>query len=297
MEIKNILVPSDFSDTARHALANAFAIASMHHAKITLLHVVTVYDDDPYNPKKSFPDLEEYYKHLEERAGMQFEETISRNQLKNVPVEYIVRRGFSPYEEILTYVTEKDIDFIALGTHSRKPLARFFLGSVAENVVNRAPCPVLTVRIDEGEAPVPAYQRIVAPIDFSEQSKRALALAAALLKPDGTLFVLHVIEDAIYPAYFTAEGDSILQMMPHIREKSREAIENVIRENVPAAIKTVAMVKEGRISTTITEFGEENRCDLIVMGTHGMNALGQIIIGSQASRVIRKASCPVVTIK
>ncbi len=89
----------------------------------------------------------------------------------------------------------------------------------------------------------------------------------------------------------------MLQIIPHIRERSQAAIDDMIVENVPATMKTRAIVKEGRISTTIVEFAQENSCDLIVMGTHGINALGQIIIGSQANRVIRKAPCPVVTIK
>ncbi|MBN1464433.1 universal stress protein [candidate division KSB1 bacterium] len=297
MEIKNILVPSDFSDTARHALANALAIAAMHQARITLLHVVTVYDDDPYNPSQTFPDLDDYYDHLEERAGAQFAETISRNELKHIPIEYVIRRGFSPHEEILTYLSEKEIDFIALGTHSRKPLARFFLGSVAENIVHHASCPVLTVRIDDGDARVPVYKNILVPTDFSEQSKRALTLATSLLQPDGALYVLHVVEEALQPAYFTVEGDAILQIMPKIRERSQAMLDDMIKECVPATVRAEALVKEGRISTTIVEFAEEKQCDLIAMGTHGMNALGQIIIGSQANRVIRKAACPVVTIK
>jgi len=297
MDIKHILVPSDFSETARHALANAFTIASMHRAKITLLHIVTVYDDDPYNPKQSFPDLKEYYKHLEERASAHFEETVSSKALKDVSVEYIIRRGFSPYEEILSFAAEQNVDLIALGTHGRKPLARFFLGSVAENIVHHAQCPVLSIRIDDDDVKVPAFEKIVVPTDFSDHSKKALLLATTLLQPGGELYVLHVVEDMIPPTYFSTDGDSIMQILPHIREKSQATLESLIKENIPASITCNGIVKEGGISTTIVDFAQENKCDLIVMGTHGMNALGQIFIGSQANRVLRKAICPVVTIK
>ena len=295
MDIKHILVPSDFSDNARHALSNALGLASAHGAKITLLHIVTVYEDDPYNPDQSFPDLKEYYKQLEERAGAHFEEAVSSTALKYIPIEYVIRRGFSPYEEILSFAAEKDIDLIALGRHSRKPLVRFFLGSVAEKIVHHAECPVLTVRIRDDQVQVPTFNTILVPVDFSDQSERALSFAASVLQPK-TLHVLHVVEDTVHPA-FSSESNSILEIMPQIMEKSQVLTEKMIKKNVQDTMETYAVVKQGRIATTIDKYAEEKKCDLVVMGTHGMNAIGQIMIGSQANRVIRKSTCPVITIK
>ena len=76
-ELKHILVPSDFSDTARHALAHALALANKTNAKITLLHIVTIFDDDPYNPKQTFPDLDDYYNYIQKRAGEKIKTSIS----------------------------------------------------------------------------------------------------------------------------------------------------------------------------------------------------------------------------
>ncbi|MBN1479260.1 universal stress protein [candidate division KSB1 bacterium] len=297
MDIKHILVPSDFSNTARHALANAFAIAAHRNAKITLLHIVTVYDDDPYNPKQSFPDLKEYYKHLEERAGAHFEETLSGQSIRTVDIEYVIRRGFSPYEEILGVAAEQAVDLIALGTHGRKPLARFFLGSVAENIVHHAECPVLTVRIDAGDIFIPTYKKIVVPTDFSDQSNRALVLAIAFLGDNGSIDLLHVIEDTIHPAYFTSEEESLYNVLPNVREKASAVLEKMIDECAPKTHQIHPIIVEGRISSSIVDYAEQVGCDLIVMGTHGLNALSQFFIGSQANRVIRRAPCPVITIK
>ena len=297
MTIKHILVPSDFSLTAKHALANALTIAGMHKAKITLLHVVTVYNDDPNNTEQPFPDLDDYYRKMEKRAGDYFEKTLSEDALKDADISYVVRRGFSPYEEILAYAAESGVDLIAMGTHSRKSLARFFLGSVAENIVHHADCPVLTVRIEDGKVSPPLYHRILVPTDFFEQSYRALQLAMSFLPDDGVIDILHVVEDVIHPAYFTAEGETIFDVMPHIKDKSEETMANMAAELVPENIKRNLVIKEGKIAQTIIEHAEENDIDLIVMGTHSMNALTQFLIGSQANKVIRKASCPVITIK
>ncbi len=297
MNIKHILVPSDFSITAKHALANALSIAAMHKARITLLHVVTIYNDDPYAAEQPFPDLDDYYQKMEKRAGDYFQKTISEYALKDLTIDYVVRRGFSPYEEILTYAAEENVDLIAMGTHSRKSLARFFLGSVAENIVHHAEYPVLTVRIEDSTISLPVYKRILVPTDFFEQSHRALQLALSFLSDDSVIDILHVVEDVIHPAYFMAEGETIFDVMPHIKDKSEETMAKMAAELIPEHVKRNLVIKEGKIAQTIIEHAEENSIDLIVMGTHSMNALTQLLIGSQANKVIRKAPCPVITVK
>ena len=297
MAIKHILVPSDFSTTAAHALSNALSIARVHNAKITLLHVVTVYNDDPYNEDLPFPNIDKYYEKLEQKAGGFFKKTISEYAEQDLSIQYVIRRGFSPYEEILTFAAENDVDLITIGTHSRKSIARFFLGSVAENIVHHAQCPVLTVRIEDGDIILPSYQRILVATDFYEQSDRALELALSFLPKNGILDILHVVEDIIHPAYFAAEGDSIFDVMPHIKIKSEDTLEKLASEKIPSNVNRNLIIKEGKIAPTILDFAKENLADLIVMGTHSMNALAQLLIGSQANKIIRKATCPVITIK
>ena len=298
MAINHILVPSDFSNSAKQALAHAFSVAQLFDARITLLHVVTVFDDDPYNPEKSFPDVQEYYDHLEQRAATQFKDTISKGT-PDIEVNSVVQRGFSPYEEILAFAANNEVGFIAMGTHGRKPLARFLLGSVTEKVIHHADCPVLTVRISEDQtvSEIPKYNHLLVPTDFSDQSKRALELAVQLLSNSGTLDILHVVEDTIHPSYLATDGDPILNVMPQIKDRSEEILQEMANKFVPKSIQTHLMVKEGRIAQTILEHEEANPIDAIVMGTHGANAISQIFMGSQANRVVRKASCPVITIK
>ena len=297
MKVKRILVPSDFSESAEQALANAFSIAKIHNAEITLLHIVTVYEDDPYSQRQTFPDLKEYYHQLEERADDQCRKVLSSHVIKGIQVEYAIRRGFSPYEEILTFASEQNIDLIAMGTHSRKPFAHFFIGSVAENVVHHAPCPVLTVHISAGNTRIPSFEHILVPTDFSTQSKNALELALSLLPENGILHLLHVVEDNIHPAYFTEDSESILDLIPNLKERSLGMLKKMADELIPQETTTEINLLEGRIYQTIVQYAEEQAIDLIVMGTHGSSALGQILMGSQTNRVIRKASCPVVTIK
>jgi nucleotide-binding universal stress UspA family protein len=297
MDCKHILVPSDLYKNAQVVLAHALAIARRFSARITLFHVVTVYDDDPYNPQLTFPNLESYYQHLEEQAGRQFEQTIAALHVEGVDVKYVIQRGFSPYEEILQYAEENQVDLIVMGTHGRKALSQFFLGSVAQKVVHHAPCPVMTSRISEQEPrQKPDYHRILAPTDFSETSQKALKLAVDLLADGGIIDLLHVVEYYVQPTYFSADGEIILDISPQIRENSEKMLKSTA-EQVPPHIQVLPVILDGSIAQQIVDYGESHSADLIVMGTHGTDAFSQLLIGSQTNRVIRKAACPVITVK
>lgn len=299
IKIKHILVPSDFSDTARQALAHAISLAHRYNAKITLLHVVTIFDDDPYNPKQTFPDLDDYYDHIQRRAGEKIKSTISKKIIENLQIEYMVLRGFSPYEEILSFAADNNVDLITMGTHGRNRLASFFLGSVAEKVVRHATCPVLTTKISsEKIKSLPTYNRLLVPTDFSDQSRRALQFAASLLDgQQGNIDILHVIEDVIHPAYYNSEKGSIFELVPDLKEKTKKSLQEITDELLPKDKMGRVVVQEGKIAQTITDYCDNEKIDMIVMGTHGMNFISQFLIGSVANRVLRNVACPVITIK
>lgn len=299
MQIKHILAPFDFYDSSRRAFVYAAALAKRFSARLTLFHVVTLFDDDPYDPHFSFPHLDDFYKQLENQAGEQFEKIISENRSAGLDINYIIQRGFSPYEEILRFAEDNQVDLIVMGTHGRTALSRFFLGSVTTKVVHHAPCPVMTVRMDAKEpakAIMPKFKRLLVPTDFTEPSNKALQLACGLLEEGGTIFLLHVIEGLVQPAFIAADGELILEITPQIRDNS-EALLKQAAAQVPAGIDVQIVTREGAIAHEILEFAEGQNIDLIVMGTHGQNMLSHLFIGSEANRVIRKANCPVITVK
>jgi nucleotide-binding universal stress UspA family protein len=144
MLTKRILFPTDFSEGALHALPYAVDMAKNCDAKFYMLHVI--YDvataSGIYVPHVSFDEL---YKDLEKSAQKELEK-FGYKELRDLKdVEYTVLRG-TPYDKILQFAQEKNIDLIVIGTHGRKGLDRFLFGSTAEKVVRYAPCPVLTVR-------------------------------------------------------------------------------------------------------------------------------------------------------
>jgi len=144
IEIKKILVPTDFSESARHALQYAVTLAHSFGAGITLLHVVenvTVsYASD------LFPvPMAEVFEEVSGYARKEIAALAAELRARNIEVAERVVQG-KPAGEILRAAREDAIDLIVLGTHGRGVLDHALFGSTTERVVRKAPCPVLTCR-------------------------------------------------------------------------------------------------------------------------------------------------------
>lgn len=144
IRLRKILFPTDMSDAAAEAQLYACALAEQFQAE---LHVLTVLQDialmspDPNVPWVIPPtNLVEVRQSVEEAL----EKVPSPEWCAGKTVVRVIRTGV-PYVEIDRYAQEADIDVIVVGTHGRGGLTRFLLGSTAEKVVRKAPCPVLTV--------------------------------------------------------------------------------------------------------------------------------------------------------
>ena len=146
IQIANILYPTDFSELSAQAMKYAAALSGKLGARLHCLHVV----DDAYLQYWLAADMPAV------PIGPPVEEVIasSRKQLNDflaaglpadLPVIKVVRRG-RPFLEIINYAREESIDLVVIGTHGRTALREALMGSVADKVVRKSPCPVMTVR-------------------------------------------------------------------------------------------------------------------------------------------------------
>jgi len=152
INIKNILCPIDYSIYSEKALSYAIEFAGKYGAKLFLMHVldIRVYDiNDPDLYNVNIVDKETINKLRERLLKCVNEDTKGR-----ISVEAIVLQGV-PFAEIIKASKEYDIDLIVLGTHGRTGLSHAIMGSVAEKVVRKSPCPVLTVRHPEHDFVMP----------------------------------------------------------------------------------------------------------------------------------------------
>ncbi len=152
IELKHILLPTDFSEYSQVAQNYAIELAEKFGAEIHLLHVVQDLVAMVPEPGLAFPAPGEYMRELQESARKGLQELLSAESIAGkTHIAGIVRevRQGPPFLEIIRYAKDANIDLIVLGTHGRSALAHILMGSVAEKVVRKSPCPVLTVRPDE----------------------------------------------------------------------------------------------------------------------------------------------------
>jgi nucleotide-binding universal stress UspA family protein len=294
--MKKLLVPTDFSDCAAHALAYAIELAQPAGAEVHLLHVFAVYDPELHG---TVEDSMEASQRREQRVAgteQELQALAAQHQAAGVVIETEQRRSMAVPAEIIAYAHEKKVDVI--GTHGRSGVKHFLLGSVAEQVVNRAPCDVLTVGAacaeDVERSPV---RRILVPVDLSEFSGRLLQEArAAAHRYGAALDVLFVLEHWPLPILWVGPG-TVNDLVPSLRRQAQRHLEELVEATPGPDVPVTLHIQEGRPAATITDFAAKQDTDLIVIATHGVTGLGHFFIGSVTERVVRTAPCPVLTVK
>jgi nucleotide-binding universal stress UspA family protein len=143
--IKDILVPTDFSDASREALLEARKFAEKFGARLTLLYVV----EPPVYPEIIYAPLITESEQIVSACQEKLNQITRQNRIPPRLIQQTLVRTGSPALEIADAARTLKVDLIVISTHGRSGLARAFMGSTAERVVRHAPCPVLVVRPTE----------------------------------------------------------------------------------------------------------------------------------------------------
>ncbi len=296
VEIRRILCPIDFSDTSRQALGHAIALARWYGSQVTALHV--------FNPAVllepivlvDFPDTFTLSGKDRESLQQQLRLWLEGAGAAGLKSDALVREGH-PSRDILECAATLPADLIVMGTHGRGGFERLVLGSVAEKVLRKAPCPVLTVPPPVGSASMPPYKVLVCPIDFSESSLLALQFALSIAQESNArLIVLHVLDWPMDDDLLVAQFDAP-EVRQQVEQQARARLERLVPKDVRNWCEPEMRVGHGKPYHQILETAETEGADLIVMGVRGRNALDQMLFGSTTNHVVRRASCPVLTLK
>jgi nucleotide-binding universal stress UspA family protein len=153
--LQNVLVPTDFSETSAIALRYGKALAGAFDASLHVLHVVQEPFAQPWAVEAYGFSLATLQEEWLREAKTRMAQTLSDAERAKYRADLTTVLGH-PVVEILKYAADHVVDLIVLGTHGRGPLGHMVMGSVAERVVRKAPCPVLTVRHPEREFVVEA---------------------------------------------------------------------------------------------------------------------------------------------
>lgn len=303
---EQILVPLDGSGFAERALPHAIAVAKATSRSLVLLRSVP--------PPVPFGDVgwavaptsnTEMWTGWDEEllnAREYLEEVAARLTAEGIEV-HTERLEGDPATEIVRYAEEHPrITLIAMSTHGRSGLDRWFFGSVAEKVVQASPVPLLMVRVkDEKAVPqlsdTPLYNTIVVPLDGSLFAEQALEQTVPLATAMGSRLILvcAVHDDLLFGEVLSSFDERTKWDGEH--ETQTGYLQEVGQKLVVHGLDVETQIKNGAPQEVILKTSDLAHADLIVMTTHGRGGLGRLWLGSIATGVVRHATQPVLLVR
>jgi nucleotide-binding universal stress UspA family protein len=140
--------------------------------------------------------------------------------------------------------------------------------------------------------------KILVPIDFSDYSKNTLKYSVNFSKTfNADLILVYVVEPVIYPPDFSMGQIAIPSVDLEMDKRAEEELKSLANKEIPSNINIKTIIKTGKPFIEIIETASEEDVDLIIIATHGHSGVEHILFGSTAEKVIRKAPCPVLTLR
>ncbi|HYM76401.1 MAG TPA: universal stress protein [Candidatus Dormibacteraeota bacterium] len=293
-----ILVATDFSDAWRRALSEALVLASDKDAKMTLVHVA--HTDWRYEMLDTPPEFD-----LEQGDARRGLEKLIDSLHSEKKIEAALLKAGPVAATVADLARVKGADLIVVGTRGLGGFAKLALGSVAEELLRIAPCPVMTMG-PHSEITAAGFRRILFATDFGKGSTKAMPLALALAREHrARLILLHMLSPmpvttANLSAY--APAPAAADEIEGWEETSRKLCLRQLRECLPAEID-LEETPEYVVGTDLLPEGiliaaEKLEVDLIVMGANrtGFARVAAHIPWTAVHEVARNARCPVLTV-
>jgi nucleotide-binding universal stress UspA family protein len=294
-----ILYPTDLSEASRPALDFAAAVARWYDAQMTVLHVVPPFEPlvvptgqtDPSNPVVYPPSLD--------AVCDEMRRFVMEDALKGIEAHFVAAAG-DPSRVVVEQAVSDAADLIVIGTHGRSGYDRLLGGSIAEKILRRAPCPVLTIPPHARAAREDGrmFARILCAVDFSASSQQALGFALALAsQANGAVTVATALEWLAEEEPRVNTPFNVSEYRQHLLADARARLGDLVRSAQPAAVVPVdEVVTLGRAHREVLRLALEQTSDLIVMGAQGRGGMGLALFGSTTQQVVRGASCPVLVV-
>lgn len=140
--------------------------------------------------------------------------------------------------------------------------------------------------------------KILVPIDFSDYSKSSLRYASGFAQHFGaSLILIYVVEPIIYPPDFSMGQIAIPTPDIEMDKRAAEELDKLVEKDIPKDLTIKKIIKTGKPFVEIIETASDEDVDLIIIATHGHSGVEHILFGSTAEKVVRKAPCPVLTLR
>lgn len=289
---RTILVATDFSKPAKLVISYAFKLALLLNLRLIVLHVV----EAPPEFEQWSPTAHRSLRSLKTKALLELGRIVRLANEYGLIADYKLLVGI-PGDSILEVAHSSHVAFIVMGTHEKTGWDRLQLGSVAENTLRRAPCPVLTVRASTATHILANpyrlnLSRFLVATNFSAASKAALRTTVVLAKRlNARVVLLHAAEPS------GALQSEPLRIDDLSRKRYAQQFEKIMSAFRADDVITDKVVITGNPVQVILDQAKHQKADLIILGTQGRRGMKRLMLGSIAEAVIRKALCPVFTVK
>jgi nucleotide-binding universal stress UspA family protein len=302
MNIKQILCPTDFSEPSDHAIEQAVVIAGWYKARVTALHVVSPMVAAV--PGWASPGGEALDKDELERLRAETAGRFAAATTAGLGLDILVDVG-QPAGRILDRAASVPADLIVMGTHGASGFQHLVLGSVTEKVLRRASCPVLTVPPRAQATSRLPFRRLLCAVDFSDSSLAALQYAFSLAQESGAaMTILHVLEwpweeppSPVLEKLPAEQGFALAEYRRYCEKSATARLESLVPASLRASNPATTRLRNGKPYVQILHVAAEESSDLIVIGVRGRNPLDMTMFGSTANQVVRRAACPVLTLR
>lgn len=285
LKIRNILLPTDGTALAEHAFTQAAFFAGHHAAQLHVLHVAVEHGDRVGTLVTDPPgNLGAFRTKLREAAA------------ESIGVEIVQAdlTASSAEDGILDYAKAHHIDLIVMATHGRRGIDHTLMGSTAEAVVRRAPCPVLTV-CPTAEYSDVEVERIVVPVDFSEHAWLATAHAKELAQLfKATVHLVHAMD--VLPTIGFSDTPPVIPT-DAMQDDACQALADLYEESEGPAGRAEYHVEIGHPAIESISAAKKLDAGLMVISTHGRTGLKRMLMGSVAEKMVQQAPCPVFVVK
>jgi nucleotide-binding universal stress UspA family protein len=300
-----LLVPLDGSPLGEQALPFALSIARRADAAVEIAHVHTPFQSYGFTPSVTVK--------LDEQA----KEDV-RTYLDGVVNRAVEERKFGVTSNLLVgdaaqalhdHAVSHNVDLVVMTTHGRGPLSRFWLGSVANELMRRMPMPVLMVRAQESVPEAgkePNFQHLLIPLDGSELAEQILESAIGIGSCMGARYtLLRVVEPLILVSH-EARGErpgginpSMLAQLRKLHDEDRTEAQSYLdkiadRFRAQSLNVDVRVVSSQQPAAAILDTAIGEAVDLIALATHGRGGLSRVFFGSVADKVVRGTTIPVL---
>lgn len=282
--LKNILFATDFSESSDAAASIAIQIAQRFGAKVYGVHVNRADDYTGVAPN-AWAGMAQAAENESKADAARLDE-----QLQRIEHEVIIGEG-SIWDVISGLIQDKEIDLVVLGTRGRTGLGKALLGSVAEEILHQAPCPVLTVgpHVNLWSDQYAKMQEILYATDLALDSPAAAPYAISLAQENQAhLVLLHVIED---------QKANDLVDSPEIADFKERKLQQLVPEQAELWCEPTFIVELGPAAEKILDVAKRRHTDLIVLGARQAKGLASHLNAGTVHKIVSQATCPVLTIR